>query len=63
MCVFSVWTDQNNNKMRQLKVSKKKQELRAENEKIKEQVKKIVLPTLAGVALLIVIFVIYVSRM
>ena len=53
--------------MRQLKGSKKlsrkeKQELRQENEKIKEQVQKVVLPTLAGIALLIVIYVIYVSR-
>lgn len=53
--------------MRQLKGSKKlsrkeKQELRQENEKIQEQVKRIVLPSLAGVALLIVVYVVYVSR-
>lgn len=53
--------------MRQLKGSKKlsrkeKQELRQENDKIQEQVKRIVLPTLGGIALLIVIYVLYVSR-
>lgn len=53
--------------MRQLKGSKKlsrkeKQELRQENDKIQEQVKRIVLPTLAGIALLIVTYVLYQSR-
>lgn len=53
--------------MRQLKGSKKlsrkeKQELRQENDKIQEQVKRIVLPTLGGIAVLIVIYVLYVSR-
>lgn len=53
--------------MRQLKGSKKlsrkeKQELRQENAKLQEQVKKIVLPSLAAIALFIVVYVFLKSR-
>lgn len=53
--------------MRQLKGSKKlsrkeKQELRQENAKIQEQIKTIVLPVFAGIAVLIVAYVFLRSR-